>query len=256
VSTFLPHTRSSQSFTATLKDFEVIPFNTCARPTITTAIADANGPIALDSNGFGHVSLGAVLHDTSALHGTAGTPTGTVTYKLYSDATCTTEVDDLTPTPNALVGGVPPDSETFTFNNAGTFYFVAAAAFTDSSNLGTPDSGCASEPVVVAPATPAPHSTPVVQIKDTLSVSGLSSNATGNVVVDLYSDSTCDTEVPNVAPATFTVAAASAPGGVATSFVTVTQGTYYYGISYAGDTNNTGFDDCTESVGVTITSLP
>src|SRR5438270_253427 len=29
LSTFVPHTRSSQSFTATLKDFQLIPFNTC-----------------------------------------------------------------------------------------------------------------------------------------------------------------------------------------------------------------------------------
>ncbi len=30
ISTFIPHTRSSGSFSATLKDFEVIPFNTCS----------------------------------------------------------------------------------------------------------------------------------------------------------------------------------------------------------------------------------
>jgi hypothetical protein len=29
ISTFIPHTRSSQSFTATLKDFAIVPFNTC-----------------------------------------------------------------------------------------------------------------------------------------------------------------------------------------------------------------------------------
>jgi hypothetical protein len=256
ISTFLPHTRSSQSFTATLKDFEVIPFNTCAHPTITTAIADASGtPLTLDSNGVAHAALGAVLRDTSTLHGTAGTPTGTVTYRLYSDATCTTLVQNLTPTPNALVSGAPPMSNTFTFNNAGNYWFIAAAAFTDNRNLGTPDSGCAAEPLVIAPATPAPHSTPVVQIKDTLRVTGFSSNATGNVLVGLYTNSACTTRAAGTSDSSFSIADASAVGGVATTFTTVTAGTYYYKISYAGDNNNTGFTDCTESVGVTITSL-
>jgi hypothetical protein len=254
VSTFLPHTRSSQSFTAVLKDFEVIPFNTCAHPTITTAIANASGtPLTLDSNGVAHVSLGTVLRDTSTLHGTAGTPTGTVTYTLYTAADCGGTATDLTPTPNALVAGAPPNSNTFTFNDAGTYYFKAAAAFTDSLNLGTPNSGCNAEPVVVAPATPAPHSTPVVQIKDTLTVTGFSPNATGSVLVGLYTDSGCTTRAAGTSDASFTVAEATA--GAATTFVTVTAGSYYYKISYATDGNNTGFSDCTESVGVTITSL-
>ncbi len=42
----------------------------------------------------------------------------------------------------------------------------------------------------------------------------------------------------------------------ATNFVAVLSGTYYYKISYIGDTNNVGFSSCAEIVGVTITSLP
>jgi hypothetical protein len=42
LSTFLPHTRSSQSFTATLKDFEIIPFNTCTPSTNLTKQASAS----------------------------------------------------------------------------------------------------------------------------------------------------------------------------------------------------------------------
>ncbi len=42
ISTFLPHTRSSQSFTATLKDFEVISFNTCNPSTVLTKSADVS----------------------------------------------------------------------------------------------------------------------------------------------------------------------------------------------------------------------
>jgi len=44
ISSFLPHTRSSQSFTAVLKDFKLLTFNTC-RPTtvLTKQVCDAAG---------------------------------------------------------------------------------------------------------------------------------------------------------------------------------------------------------------------
>jgi hypothetical protein len=260
ISTFLPHTRSSQSFTATLKDFEVISFDTCASPSISTHIADASGPLTLDSNGVAHVSIGAVLHDTSTLAGTAGTPTGTVTYKLYDNNACTATglVDDLTPTPNALVNGVPPDSETFTFTDAGTYYFVAAAAFTDGHNQGTPDSGCAAEPVVVAPNAPGPHSTPQVQIRDGWSVTGLTSDATGTVTVGVYTDSGCTTRLANTSDDSSTVTGNVSGGAVSgtSTWTGVTAGTYYFLITYtSGDGNNTGFTDCTENVSVGITGL-
>ena len=60
---------------------------------------------------------------------------------------------------------------------------------------------------MVSPNTPAPHSTPVVQIKDTLTVTGLSANATGNVVVGLYTSSDCTTGQQGT-DATFPVSAA------------------------------------------------
>ncbi|PYT13800.1 MAG: hypothetical protein DMF51_09855, partial [Acidobacteria bacterium] len=40
INTFLPHTRSSQSFTATLKDFELIQFNTCVPSTKLSKTVD------------------------------------------------------------------------------------------------------------------------------------------------------------------------------------------------------------------------
>ena len=44
ISSFLPHTRSSQSFTAVLKDFKLLQFNTCAPKTVLTKqVCDAQG---------------------------------------------------------------------------------------------------------------------------------------------------------------------------------------------------------------------
>jgi hypothetical protein len=244
VSTFLPHTRSSQSFTAVLKDFEIIPFNTCVTPSVTTLISPA-GPL----------NVGSAAHDTAQLVGATADAGGTITYKLYSDATCTTEIDDLTPTPNTVVNGVVPDSDPHTFNDPGTFYFWAEYSG-DARNIGPVNSGCAAEPLVINPYTPAPHSTPVVQIKDTFSVDGLSPSPTGNVLVGLYTSSDCTTGQIG-SDASF--AASGAVGGTltgATSFVGATAGSYYYKISYAGDAANTGFSSCAESVGISITSLP
>src|SRR5205085_8335066 len=93
ISTFLPHTRSSQSFTAVLKDFEIIPFNTCAHPTISTKIKNAAGADVTGTN----QAIGTVLHDTATLAGTTGTPTGSVAYTLYTAADCGGTATDLTP---------------------------------------------------------------------------------------------------------------------------------------------------------------
>ena len=45
ISTFIPHTRSSQSFTATTKDFEIIPFNTC-KPSTSLSLSTSPTPNA------------------------------------------------------------------------------------------------------------------------------------------------------------------------------------------------------------------
>jgi Prealbumin-like fold domain len=50
ITTFIPHTRSSQSFTATLKDFAIIPFNTC-RGSILVKKEDGAGDL-LPGAGF------------------------------------------------------------------------------------------------------------------------------------------------------------------------------------------------------------
>src|SRR5262249_33756084 len=121
---------------------------------------------------------------------------GTITYKLYNNSTCTGTTPatgllaDLTPANNTVTNGVAPDSLPFTFNNAGTFYFYAVYSG-DANNTGPVNSGHAAEPFVVNPNTPQPHSTPVVQIKDTFTVTGLTAGATGNIVVGLYSTAAC-----------------------------------------------------------------
>ncbi len=218
-------------------------------PSVSTTVKDASNVAVTTAQ-----SIPVTLHDTATISNATSDAGGLITYALYSNNDCTGLVANLTPTVNTVTNGVAPDSKTYTFNSAGTFYFYAVYSG-DTNNTGPVNSGCTSEPVTISPNTPAPHSTPVVQIKDTFSVTGLTSDATGNVVVGLYSNAACTTQIGSDA----TFDASTNSGGTLTgqtTFVAAVAGDYYYKISYAGDNNNTGFSNCSEHVGVTITSLP
>src|SRR5207253_100152 len=128
ISTFLPHTRSSPSFTSVLKDFAgPIAFSNCKSPTVTTEQASAG----VTSGANITVGLGASVTDTATLHGTAAHVGGTVDYKLFSNANCTTQVGSTsTKTVDADRDGngnvVLPTSDPITPLAAGTYYWTAS----------------------------------------------------------------------------------------------------------------------------------
>src|SRR5438128_4097660 len=86
ISTFIPHTRTAQSFTASLKDFSIIPFNTCPKPTsIVTEIHNDDVHTAVTA-----VAAGSTVHDKATVTPTGSfTPTGTVTFTFFTNGTCT-----------------------------------------------------------------------------------------------------------------------------------------------------------------------
>ncbi len=219
------------------------------RPTIATTLSDGTQSAASIT-----VPIGTSVSDTATLTGATSGAGGTVTYTVYTNSTCTAGARDAGT--KTVTNGVVPASNALTFNSAGTFYWGAVYSG-DSNNVGV-TSPCSAEVLTVSKNTPDPHSTPVVQIKDTLTVTDLTSDATGNVLVGLFTTTTCTAASQIGSNASF-----PASGNVAgtltaeTSFVAVTAGTYYYKISYAGDNNNTGFVSCAvESVTVGITSEP
>jgi hypothetical protein len=226
-------------------------------PSVGTTIKNAAGTAVTTAQ-----SIPVTLHDSATITGATADAGGTITYLLFSSvANCTATpqvpLANLTPTVNAVTAGSAPDSKTFTFNSAGTFFFYAVYSG-DSNNTGPVNSGCSAEPVTISPNSPVPHSTPVVQIKDTFSVTGFAAPAAGapNIVVKLYGDSSCATTALQT-----TTLAVPAAGGTATGetvFIGELTGTYYYQMSYAGDNNNSPFTSvCTaESVNLTITSMP
>jgi uncharacterized repeat protein (TIGR01451 family) len=155
ISTFLPHTRSSPSFTSVLKDFAgPVAFSNCKSPTITTEQASAG----ITSGANITVGLGASVTDTATLHGTAAHVGGTVDYKLFSDANCTTQVGSTsTKTINGSPDGngdlVLPESDPITPSAAGTYYWTAAYSGDTASGgqNNSVTSACGAEVLVVSP---------------------------------------------------------------------------------------------------------
>ena len=156
INTFLPHTRTSASFTAVLKDFAgPIDFSNCKSPTITTTQSSPNVTPASSIT----VGIGSSVTDTATLHGTAPVVGGTVAYKLYSDANCTQLLAD---GGTKTVAGTTNDGE-FTLpasdpvlvNTAGTYYWQAAySGDVAAGGANQPvTSGCGDEVLtVVAPS--------------------------------------------------------------------------------------------------------
>jgi hypothetical protein len=93
---FMVKTRSSQSFTAELKDFQVVPFEKC-EATVATEIHEgsAGGPTHTAKDiqkgvGVGEVASGTTVHDKAIVKGTvgAGTPLGDVTFSRFNNSNC------------------------------------------------------------------------------------------------------------------------------------------------------------------------
>ena len=84
ISTFIPHTRSSQSFTSTLKDFAVIPFNTCKPHIEVTKTCSA--VVNTAATGVSVTITGTVTNDGNVpLTGITLTDVPTATFDTFSN---------------------------------------------------------------------------------------------------------------------------------------------------------------------------
>ncbi len=111
--------------------------------TITSPPADTISTQASPGN-----LLGAPVSDTATLSGTSN-PIGSVTFSLFSDAGCATQV--FTSTNN--LSGLGATSDSFTPAAAGTYYWTAAYSGDANNNAVTSACGAANESVVIAPFT-------------------------------------------------------------------------------------------------------
>jgi outer membrane protein assembly factor BamB len=214
-----------------------LPFT--ASPTISTQ-ASAGGPLGTSS-----------VTDTATVSGGAS-PTGTVTFRLFSNDTCTSQVFTST---NNLSGGTAT-SGAFTPAAPGTYYWTAA--YNGDANNNTATSACneANESVTIWAATTtlvtqASAGGPVgTQVTDTATLSG-GTNPTGTIEFWLWapSDTTCG------GPFLFTDTVAVSGNGTYTSdpFTPTGPGTYRWSAQYLSDVNNGGSSSPCNSANESVT---
>jgi hypothetical protein len=145
-------TRSSQSFTASLKDFAIQPFQACFA-TIATKIHSGAKPVNIDFNANDiqgtSISVGGTVHDMAIVTGQAGVgnpaPTGTVTFRRFTTADCTgtssqpetvalTKISDATASSGAVTAA---ESTGFTPGSGSLSY---QASYSGDSNYNPPAS--------------------------------------------------------------------------------------------------------------------
>ena len=213
---------------------------TKASPTLST-MASPDAPIVVGSQ--------ATVGDTATMIGGAS-PSGDVTFTLYSDSECTNAVEGVSVIAT-LADGTATFSTTWTPSATGTYYWQASYAGDDSNNAFTAPCAAANEQLTVVKTSPTistilSQSTgfPGDTVNDTSSLSGLAPNAGGTVAYTVYSDSSCQTQVAD--GGTFQLNAdGSVPDSNGVPFAST--GTFYWQAVYSGDDNNqTATSACTD----------
>jgi uncharacterized repeat protein (TIGR01451 family) len=211
----------------------------CFTVTAQTAInTNAGGPFTIGVDGT------VALSDTATLSGGTNDATGTISFKLYSDANCTVQVGSTVT--KTVVGNGVYVSPAIVVSATGTYHWIASYNG-DAKNVGTTSAcGAPNENPVVNPR-PTTVTTNAggpfvlgadgtVALSDTATLSGGTSGAGGTITFMLFSDSVCANQIG----ADVTVAVNGADGKNYTSPpITVNAaGTYYWVASYGGDTKN------------------
>ena len=184
------------------------------------------------------VAMGATVHDTAAMVGSAATAGGTVTYSVYGSANCTNLISTLG-TVTVTNGSVPDSPDWTALTSAGTDYFVASYSG-DTDNAST-TSGCAAEPVTVSQDRPgittsaSPSSVAIgTNVHGTAVLSGSTTTAGGTVTYNLYGSANCSGLITTLGPVNVNGTVPPSPDWTATG----PAQTDYFVASYSGDSNN------------------
>ena len=250
INTFLPHTRSSGSFTAELKDFAgPVSFNNCSITTSTSVNGTAS------SSG----AVGDSLGDSATVTGFAGAP-GSVTFDLFRFPTGTTITStscDATHHLTTIAGTLNPvvlvspatfvTSSSYVTTQTGLYEWVAN--YFDpgvSTTTGSPEvvSVCGAEPTTISPRQPAVttllNHTSILNsgsVTDTATLSGATSNAGGSITISVYKGSDASAcVVANLA--TSQSVPVNGNGGYPATFSGLAAGNYEAQAVYSGDANN------------------
>jgi hypothetical protein len=215
------------------------PAKTACKDAAETTVVEKAQP-QITTAATGGVTVGANIKDTATLSGLINpTGTGTVTFKLYSDSECKTEVFSSTSGGISANGNVA--SGEYATKAAGTYFWIASYSGDANNKPAATKCGDAGESSVVERAQPQITTSPTsgvtvgANIKDTATLSGLiNPTGTGTVTFKLYSESECKTQVFSS-----TSGGISANGTVASGeFATTEARTYFWIATYSGDANN------------------
>ena len=204
---------------------------TKASPTLSTE-ASPDASIVVGSQ--------TTVGDTATMIGGAS-PSGDVTFTLYSDPSCTNPVEGVSGI-GTISGGTASFSTTWTPSATGTYYWQASYAGDDSNNAFTAPCAAANEQLTVVKTSPTISTTlsestgfPGDTVNDTSSLSGLAPNATGSVTYTVYSDSECQTQVADGGTVLLN-SDGTVPDSNGVPFAST--GTFYWQAVYNGDDNN------------------
>ncbi len=230
--------RSSDSFTAEIKDFvppERVNISNCPSGLTTTATASA--------------TVGDPISDTAHLSST-GTPTGTITFHLYSDANCTNEVNTGLQ-PVTVNGNGDYNSGNYTPTAPGTYYWTASYSGDATHDPASTACGDANESSVVSKAAASITSSQSFYPNDSATVSANAGGTpTGSVKFTLYDGAGCTGNV------LYDPAAVNLSGGTAstnnTSVAVSSSKTVYWKVEYSGDTSHNAASSCVENTQLTI----
>jgi hypothetical protein len=252
----------------------------CGATGETLIVGPSQSTPSISTSAMTPLSIGSTsATDTATLTG-AFSPTGTVTFTLYTTdtpGTCTGVVGTTTSSTWTSNGGgsySATGTVTHTFSTLGSYYYWVASFAGDTNNAAAGPTSCGApgETLTVGKTTPSistsaatPLAPGATSATDTATLTG-AYTPTGTVTFTLYTtdtSGTCSGVVGTVTSSTWT----SNGGGSYTASGTLTytfstSGTYYWVASFAGDTYNAavtgycGYPGETLSVVTTVPEFP
>jgi hypothetical protein len=183
------------------------------------------------------ISVGGTVHDSATLTGATANAGGTVTYRVYTNATCDSP-DPIDAGTKTVTNGVVPDSDPITFNSAGDYYWQAVYSGDANNNGAT--SVCTSEHLVVVKQNTAMTTAQNLIPNDNASLSEATSTAGGTITFELFSPADADCSETPAYTQTVNVSGPGTYSTTNTTFIASTEGTWRWKVSYSGDANNEG----------------
>jgi len=193
------------------------------------------------------VAIGHSVFDSATLNGATANASGSVTYELFNNASCSSAAGGLLTSigPVSVSGGVVPTSSSWTASEpVGTVYFVADYTGDGSNNTAT--SSCGADAVIVTVATTtlatlasAPSLMLGGSTSDSATLAGATPDAGGTVTYEVFNNNSCASAGGGLVTTlgTVTVASGVVPGS-STWTASEPAGTYYLVATYSGDANN------------------